>query len=239
MSFRERRTANRIETKLIAFVKGRESTNEFWKEETKVITVSKIGAGFYLRQKVPVGRLVLLDANLSENLRQYDRHQDTYRVWGLVQHASYSKSKDAYHVGIAFIGRDAPSSYLEDPGKTYRVVGLSSDGFWSVGETQEPFVKRQYHRFTTAIPVKVYLEQEGVERIKMDWDAVTENVSAGGASIYSSLEVNVSDPVRIVFEEPQFESIAIVVNRQFREQDKQTIHVEFVEPNFPVQFLEN
>ena len=234
MSYSERRKADRLETRIEASVKGRESEDKFWKEEIQVVTVSKIGAGFYLRRKVDTGRLVALNIELPHHLRQYDEDKKRYRVWGLVQHSNYNETKDSFHTGIAFIGKNAPSTYIDQPTKTYRVVGLDADGFWNVGETKEPFVTRRYHRFSEAIPVKISIESDSDKRIKMDWDAVTENVSAGGASIFSNLEVEVGDAVKFTTQKPEYESIAVVRNIQQRENGRQTIHIQFTEPDFPV-----
>ena len=197
--FRERRKENRSSSGLSAVVKGRESKADFWKESTDLVTVSRIGASFELQRACQVGRILSILANMPANLRCYDEDKKQYRVWGLVQHCSpVYENPDLFLVGVAFIGKYAPKTYLEDPLRTYRVVGMDEEGFWNVGETKEPFVSRAYHRFKYAAGVKLgNLKTEG-EANSIDFDAVTEDVGSGGASVFTSLDVETGDAVRFV-----------------------------------------
>jgi len=224
---KDRRSSRRNEVSLEAIVKGRESEADFWKENTEIVTVSRLGASFNLSRECGVGRIVSLIVKMPKELRCYDHDKNLYRVWGLVQHCSPLNEDSEHEIGIAFIGKFAPEGYLKDPLKTYRIVGMDEDGFWNVGETKAPFVSRAHYRFPSALPVRVAALDEDNEEAQVDTDAVTENISEGGASIFSRLEVETGDAVKFKCEENGFQSLAVVRNRQMRENDKTTIHLEF------------
>jgi len=233
----ERRSSRRDEVSLDAVVKGRESAAEFWNEETRIVTVSRLGASFNLSRECSVGRILSMIFKMPREFRCYDHNKKLYRVWGLVQHCSALTDENDYQIGIAFIGKFAPQSYLKDPLKTYRIVGMDDDGFWNVGETKAPFVSRAYHRFPSALGVRLAKIDDENEESEVDHDAVTENISAGGASVYSSLEVETGDPVSFKCELNGWQSLAVVRNRQTREGDRTTIHLEFSRL-FPVKELD-
>ena len=234
----DRRRLSRNYVALPAVVKGRESKDDFWKEKTEIVTVSRLGASFNLDHECKVGRILSLIVKMPENLRCYDQDKNLYRVWGLVQHCSPISQASQFLVGIAFIGKFAPKSYLDDPLRTYRIVGMDEDGFWNVGATKAPFVSRAHHRFPCALGVKIaVVDVDGTES-QIDFDAVTENISAGGASVFSNLRVETGDAVNFRCESNGFTSLAVVRNRQKREGDRVTIHVEFSGDEFPIMDLD-
>jgi len=235
---KERRKLSRSSVSLTAEVKARENSESFWKEVTDVQNVSRVGANFNLKRECKVGRLVLLSINMPEMFRRYDYGKKLYRVWGLVQHCRPISEADfdGYQIGVAFVGKLAPESYPEDPMKSYRVTGIDSDGFWNIGEAKTPFVTREYLRFPCSLKVRIaQIDPDGMGS-QVEEKAIMENVSIAGASVFSRLELNSGDSVMFVCDEPGFSSIAVVRNRQYREGDRSTLHLQFTE-NFPVKDL--
>lgn len=233
----ERRTIKRSSSALSAVVKGRESSEDFWKEDTEIVTVSRLGASFNLDRECAVGRIVSMLTRMPAEYRCYDKDTNLYRIWGLVQHCSPVNQNTAFQIGIAFIGKYAPESYFVDPLKTYRIVGMDEFGMWNVGETQAPFLSRTHHRFPAAIEVRVaVLDADGKESA-VDEEALTENVSAGGASVFSALEVESGGAVKFICDSPSFTSLSVVRNRQRREGGRITLHLQFTEEEFPVNEL--
>ena len=111
---------------LNAVVKGKNEDGESWKEVADVVTFSATGAGFYMPTESKPGTLISLMLPLPTEMRCYDHDKEFYRVWGLVQHcqpvASEEDGPESFHVGVAFIGKNAPSSYHDDPPRTIGLV---------------------------------------------------------------------------------------------------------------------
>ncbi|NNF00337.1 MAG: hypothetical protein HKN25_15055 [Pyrinomonadaceae bacterium] len=233
----DRRSSVRNTVPLPLVVKGRESSDEFWKEETEIINVSRLGANFNLQRECPAGRIVSLMLKMPKHLRCYDLDKKLYRVWGLVQHCAPVSTEDAasFQIGVAFVGKNAPKSYVENPMKSYRVSGMDSDGFWNLGEAKTPFITRAHHRFAASIDARIAaLGPDGEEEL-IDDEAKTENVGAGGAAVFSSLELNSGDRVKFSCAKPAFTSICVVRNRQISQGEGAILHLEFAEPNFPTR----
>ncbi len=236
----DRRSSTRSEVSLSAVVKGRESAEEYWKEETRIVTISRLGASFNLERECSVGRIVLLTTQMPNSLRTYDRDKKLYSVWGLVQHCSPVPGSEGsnFQVGIAFIGKYAPDSYAEDPQKTYRIVGMDEYGFWTTGENSTPFFPRAHHRYPCRMEVRLaLLDSEGNE-VEHDDNSITDNISLSGALVFSDLEVTTGDAVRFSCDEFDYSALAVVRNRQQRDGNRTTLHLEFTDANFPVEEID-
>lgn len=236
----ERRSSARSSATSSVVVKGRESADIFWKEETEIVNVSRLGANFNLKRECPAGRIVSLVMNMPAHLRCYDLDKKLYLVWGLVQYCAPISTDDftGFQVGVAFVGKDAPQSYLENPLKSYRVSGMDSDGFWNIGEAKTPFVTRAHHRFQASLDARISVIDADGEEGLIDDQAKTENVGAGGTAVFSSLELNSGDRVRFSCENPEFSTVCVVRNRQIREGEGAILHLEFSESNFPTASID-
>ncbi len=230
------RRNERISLSLSAVVKGKESIDMFWKENTELISMSRSGAGFYLSRECPVGRLISLMMPMPRHLRCYDTDKELYRVWGLVQHCSPVSGDDdsSYHVGVAFTGKNVPSSYAENPLQSYRIAGMNEDGTWKIVEAQTSFVVRRHPRYWVSL--EIFLSTLDAERNMIsDESAVTENISLSGAAVFSNLDVNVGDSVNFDCVLHNFSTLAVVRNRQTSEYELPKLHFEFVDSTFPVE----
>ena len=224
---------------LHAVVKGREKeVDRPWKEVADLISVSPTGSSFNLPRPCEVGTLVSLMIPLPAHMRCYDYDKEFYRVWGLIQHCESVIADDPakYHIGVAFIGKNAPASYKADPTQHYRISGVGEDGMWKVEESRTPFKKRSDVRFWR--PVDLYLAlidtsdgSKGGER------TVAENVSRSGAAVFTTLDVGVGDRVKFISEEYDFSGLAVVCNRQVGDDTRTRLHLKFVESTFPVETL--
>ena len=234
---KDRRRAIRNSISLQAAVKGRESIDVFWTEATEIMTVSRVGASFNLKRECHVGRLVSLIVNMPQHLRSYDLDMKLYRVWGLIQHCR-PISDDEYQIGVAFVGKNAPKHYEENPAKTYRVKVMNSDGFWHIEETETRFIPRANYRYPSLLDVKVSIVDSEGKETDIDQEATTENISIAGAAVFSNLDVNSGDAVRFTCEEHDYSSIAVVCNRQERGGGRITLHLQFTESEFPIDRIE-
>lgn len=225
----------RISLALSAVVKGKTDKETFWKEKTDLISMSRSGAGFYLTHKCEVGQLISLMMPMPKHLRCYDVDRELYRVWGLVQHCSpvSGKASAEFHVGVAFIGKQVPASYNENPAQSYRIAGMNEDGTWRIIEAKTSFVIRRHPRYYVALDI--YLSTVDAERnLVMDEMAITENISLSGAAIFSKLDVNVGDSVNFDSIQHNFSATAIVRNRQDEGYQMPLLHLEFINAEFPV-----
>lgn len=230
--------ANRgVETpgELQTIVQVKEGPTETWKEVTKVLTVSRNGAGFSLQRPCVVGRLVTLVMPLDPQLRAYDKDQQVYPVMGIVQYcnASTVNGKVIYNVGVGFVGKKIPDSYKADPTQSYRISGMKKDGLWVINEAESQFKNRKHARYWISLPVTVSLLQKAVNSGAKE-ETYTKNVGLGGVSVVCSLDTTIGEKVKFACKELNFYAIAIVRNRKQIKEEIPTLHLEFVDAEFPI-----
>ena len=220
-------------------VKGKDSKLRPWSESAKLESLSGSGAGFLISEECLVGRLVSLILPMPKHLRRYDADKRLYRVWGLVQYC-YKAADDSaagFHAGVAFIGKDAPESYVKDPMHSYRVCGVDRNGLWKIEELENPFKQRSSVRYRNSLEVSIYQLDENQRSIAGE-QTVTENISESGALVFSDLRLSVGDSVKFQSNSPAFSSICIVRHRRIGLDDRMRLHLEFVDNSFPVAEIE-
>jgi len=222
-----------------AEVKAKHDSAAAWKETADVVSVSHSGTGFYTSSECTPGQLISLMMPMPMNFRRYDYNKKLYKIWGLVQHCSAinANGKDTFHVGVAFVGRSAPPTYYQNPSTSYRVCGIGEEGFWEISPIQTLFQTRREPRFWKSIDVSVF-ELNQFDVSVRDERTSTENISENGASVISSLNVNVGDRVRIYCPKVDFSAYALVRNRQLSEDERPVLNLEFVDGLFPVSELD-
>lgn len=236
----ERRSSTRSSLLVSAVIKAKENKDSFWTETTQLISVSKMGAGFYLENKCEVGRLISMVMPMPKHLRCYDVENEHYRVWGLVQHCSpvMTDAGERYHVGVAFAGRELPQSYNENPQQSYRISGMNEDGTWRIVEAKTNFVVRRHPRHWISFGILLSaFDEDG--KLVMDERARTENISLSGAAVFSTAKVGIGDSVTFNSIEHKFSSLAVVRNRQEPQLDSDLpkLHLEFINDLFPIDNL--
>lgn len=236
LSNNENRRSDRISLSLSAVVKAKHSRDDFWKETTDLISISRSGAGFYLEKECQVGQLLSLLMPMPKQLRCYDYDKELYRVWGLVQHCSQvsGNADSGYHVGVAFVGKYSPASYKENPLQSYRISGMSEDGTWKIVESNAPFVVRRHSRYGISLDVSLSaLDSE--DNFIADESAVTENISLSGAAVLSALNTDVGEAVKFNCNKYDFSAMAVVRNRRTSGNDLAKLHLEFIDAEFPME----
>lgn len=230
------RTTERDSTYLPVIVKFKESKDDFWKESTRTISVSRNGAGFFLQRKCHVGQLLSLIIPLPRHLRCYDDDKELYRIWGLVQHCSSVETDEVsgFHVGVAFIGRDVPAGYKENPTQSYNISGMGDDGLWKIAETGRAFVHRKNPRFWTLLEVSLELLDVEAEDLTRE-QTITENISVCGAAVFSNLNLRIDDCVTFTSKEHNFSALAVVRYIQKETDDRPKVHLEFLNAKFPIE----
>lgn len=232
----EPRKGKRVASELKAIVQVKESEHENWKEVSKIVTVSRNGAGFRLTRPCVVGRLITLVMPLDSELRAYDKKEEVYRVMSIVQYCSAATvdGETVYHVGVGFVGKEMPESYKVNPAQDYRIVGMNKDGLWAITEAETEFKNRRKPRYWISVPVLISLLQRGNSSGAKE-ETVTKNLCAGGVSVVCSLVAKIGDKVKFACEDLDFYSMAIVRNRKINKDGVPTLHLEFLDNEFPVK----
>ncbi len=221
-----------------AIIKSKTAKGEAWKEIADVINFSATGAGFYMQRECKVGNLISLMIPMPAHLRCYDHDKDFYRVWGLVQHCQkLADTSLGYHIGVAFIGKDAPAAYNSDPMTNFRICGMSADGLWCVDAAETEFRKRKHVRYWKEIDLYLATLDPKMSSGRGE-KTTTENISKSGAAVYSQLDLNIGDRVKFISERFNFSGLAVVCNRKVGTDKKTRVHLEFVEEQFPIELIE-
>lgn len=244
---KENRRIQRIALPLPSRVEVKVDPNVTWNEITRLSDISAFGAGFSIKRPVKRGRLVLLTVPMPRQLRCFDYSDPQYRVWGLVRRCIpvVSQSGDkAYMIGVAFVGKNPPPSYFEDPSMVYDISHRDGDGLWHIveapsqpDETSLPKDVRRQTRFF--IPEAVRLEvMDGNGSVIDAESTVTENISLGGASVFTSLLAEPGSFVRVTSERHDIKIISVVRGRRLGPDGLTRLHIEFIDHFFPLDGIE-
>ena len=234
----DHRLAGRTPVELNTVVRIVESSGETWKEFAEVKSVSRNGAGFSLTRPCEVGRLIKMVMPLDPELRAYDHNKELYPVMGIIQYcnAAQVNNETVYHIGVGFIGKNVPESFKQDPMQNYRIAGMNKDGLWQVVEARSQFKKRKDPRYWISLNVAVTLIRQA-DRSVVKEETCTRDISASGLSLSSRLDAAVGDKVKLACRELDFYAVAVVRNMNGQKAGHPTIHVEFVEAQFPIDKL--
>lgn len=222
--------------------------NKFsWNEVTRLEDVSAFGAGFNLKRPVKRGRLILISAPMPRQLRCYDFLEPQYRVWSIVRKCvpkTENPGAESYAVGVAFIGKNPPASFLENPAKLYDLSTREDGGLWRLieaeanpDETGLPAYARRHTRF--AIPESLIIEllDENGD-VAASEVTVTENLSLGGAAVFTSFNIDVGSFIRVRSERLNTSIISVVRGKRIGGDGIVRLHVEFIDHLFPLEGIE-
>ena len=235
-----KRIRERLELQLPVRVRCRETADLEWTEVTRLIDVTPFGAGFALKRPVEKGRLLHMTIPMPRQLRVFDHVEDQYRVWALVRYvrpAAVAPGKAAaFEVGVAFIGKQPPRSYEENPSKRYEVSAftgqLTTVEEWAPTESTASDNRTQTRH---NIPVDMLLETLN-ENGEVDFGerTVTENISQKGAAIYTSLTLSAGRFIRLSSEQYKISVYAAVRGSSMGPAGVPRIHVEFIDREWPL-----
>ncbi len=228
-------------------VESRVSESHAWGEITRLTDVSAFGAGFNLKRPVKRGRLLQMTLPLPRQLRCYDFAEPQYKIWGLVRSCVTRENfrTDEHHaVGIAFIGKHPPQSFNDEPTKLFEISHKEDGSLWNVidaptrpDESSLPKDLRRHTRFS--IPTNVIIEKFDADgSVTASEPTVTENISISGTAVFSMLEVEVGEFVRVKSEQYKVSIISIVRGRRIGQDGIPRLHVEFVDRFFPLEGIE-
>ena len=245
---KEPRRLPRFSLSLPVRVESRIDEQLSWNEITRLTDISAFGAGFNLKRSVKCGRLLQMTMPMPRQMRCYDYTEPQYKVWGLVRscvtRGNPPKDENQHAVGVAFIGKNPPLSYFDDPNKFYEISHQEEDKLWRVVEASSdaegnvmPIDLRRHTRFS--IPTNVSVEQlDSDGNVTATEQTVTENISLSGAAIFSMLHTEIGEFVRIKSEQYDVSIISVIRARRAGHDGIPRLHVEFIDRFFPLEGIE-
>jgi hypothetical protein len=243
----EKRRIQRIALPLPLRIEVKIDLQVSWNEVTRLTDVSAFGAGFSLRRPLRRGRLVLLTVPMPRQLRHFDFSDPQYRVWSLVRRCIPVRTPEGemrYSIGVAFVGKNPPSGYLENPSTLYEITRRDEEGLWHISAApgnpdQSKLSKEERRQTRFFIPEAVTLEVLDADgNISETESTVTENLSLGGAAVFTSLTVPNGAFVRITSERHNVKIISVVRGSRNGVDGLTRLHLEFVDHFFPLEGIE-
>jgi len=244
----DNRRIQRISLSLPARVEAHVNQTVSWNEITRLNDVSAFGAGFNLHRPVKRGRLVQMTIPLPRKLRCYDFTEPQYKVWGLVR-SCVTKNKvagaaESHAVGVAFIGRNPPKSYQNDPAKLFEISHRNDGQLWHVVEApsqpEEKHLPKELRRQTRfPLPTNITLEvMDDDGNATATESTVTENISLSGAAVFSMLDAEKGAFVRVKSDQYNVSIISVVRGRHTGADKIPRLHLEFIDKFFPLEGIE-
>jgi len=243
---KDQRGKERIRLALPVRVHCRESLDAEWSEITRLIDLTPFGASFGLSRPTERGRLLLLTMPMPRQLRAFDHTEDQYRVWALVRSTTWrvaaSGAPQSFVVGVAFIGKYPPASFLQNPSRRYEPRGegerLDVGSLRMMGQERSPFAPQVERgtRLDVAAAVVLELLGEGGKAVTRE-ETVTANISRHGATIYTTLSVKPGSFVRLTIPREPTPLFAAVRGRTEVAGGVAHLHLEFIGGEWPLDDL--
>lgn len=243
----ENRRIQRISLGLPTRIEVKIDQDNSWNEITRLSDLSAFGAGFNLKRPVKRGRLLFMTVPMPRQLRCYDYMEPQYKVWGLVRRCIMTNNMfdgENYAHGVAFIGKNPPVSYLDNPAKLYDIVHREEQGLWHIAEAppmpDESALPKDLRRHSRlSIPESLLLETLDENGLVTGTETtVTENISLGGAAIFTSLKAETGSFLRVTSERHSVSLISVVRGKRIGTDGIPRVHIEFVDRFFPLEGIE-
>jgi hypothetical protein len=236
------RIRQRLELKLPVRIHCRETPDFEWVENTRLIDVTPFGAGFTLKHPVEKGRLLQMTIPMPRQLRVFDHVEDQYKVWALVRYfrplPQAADNTPVFEIGVAFIGKRPPKSYEEDPARRYEIAGSATETMLSEGGEKmlSPMLSSSQRKYTRHnMPIDVLLETLDEKGVRAQAEnTVTQNISARGATLFTSLDIQVGRLVRLTSPQYNLTVFASVRSVSTTSGGIGRIHVEFIDREWPL-----
>jgi len=233
-----KRIRERLALHLPVRVRGRETPSFEWTEVTRLINVTPFGAGFPLKHPTERGRLLFMTIPMPRQLRVFDHVEEQYRIWAIVRYmkASIVDNRTVFNVGVAFIGKRPPASYENEPWKRYDINTNVFEALTKAEEVLMPYTsddQRSYTRHNIAVDMRVELIDADDKVIETE-QTVTEDISAKGATLFTTLEIPQGRFIRVISEQYGVTAYAAIRSRSTGANGIPRIHVEFIDREWPL-----
>ena len=238
-----KRQHQRIPLALPFRVRFKESLDHEWMEQSRLIDISQVGAGFSLNRPVEPGRLLHLTLPLPIRLRCFDHAEPQYCVWTLVRHIAVIQGakgqfSSLFRAGVAFVGKRPPESYDQDPTTRYDLLPFDGgqSGMWKVKERAKNTQRRETRLI---IPLDVLIEAfDEKGKTSMQENTVTENLSTRGTQVFTTLNVEIGRILRVTSMRDEFSVFAVVRGREVAADGISRLGLEFLNERWPLHRVE-
>jgi hypothetical protein len=173
-------------------VLGHDTDGTPWEEMATSDDISYGGASFLLRHPHGVGQVLLLSAPLPRNFRRYDLAETSYKSYALIRNSRTTPSGGNV-VGVMFLGRVPPKGFETKPGGRYRLP-TDPRAASAADSAAPPSERRRHERLQLFVNLRV--KRTGESGV-MEEQTVTENVSRGGARVYTTLPVRKGESLAV------------------------------------------
>lgn len=212
---------------------------------SRLVDVTPFGARFRLTRPTEVGRLLLLTMAMPRQLRCFDHVEDQYRVWSLVRNLKMldpKKDKGALvEIGVAFVGKRPPQSFESNPARRYEILKTGgAGGLWIVQEESSSVLgevivsdrrKETRHYMPVEVKIEAYADKGTFAETEQ---TVTENISAHGASVYTSLPLEQGRFLRMSSPHSNAEVVAVIRERRVGPDGIPRLHLQFTGGEWPL-----
>jgi PilZ domain-containing protein len=241
---KSRRLRERFSLALPVRIHCRESTDYEWHEMSHLVDVTPFGARLRLKRPTEEGRLLLLALAMPRRLRCFDHAEDQYRVWALVRNVKMLDPKTErgalVELGVAFVGKHPPRTFAIDPARRYEIAPAISAGLWTVHEESDDVLcevdisdkrKETRHNIPMEVTIDVFAENGDFSESE---STVTENISPIGASVFTTLNLEVGRFVRVSSPQSGAAVVAVVRTRRVGPEGVARLHLRFVGDQWPL-----
>jgi hypothetical protein len=204
-------------------VLGHDPDGTPWEEMTATDDASYGGASFSLRHPHGVGQVLSLSLPLPRDFRAYDLTETSYKIFALVRNTR-AGAEGARVAGVMFIGRVPPKGYEAKPGGRYR---LPDDPKTGPGAEQPGAERRRHERLQLFVNLR--LRRLGISGT-MEEQTVTENVSRGGARVFTTLPVSSGETLTVADLEDKVAAEALVRNVYAGPDRVMRLNLQFPDP---------
>jgi hypothetical protein len=211
----ERRRERRAPLHQILVFQAYNGDGSTFEDRAELCDASTRGASFLMSQRLDPGRVLHLAAPLPRRFRSFDAETPSYFVYAIVRHAA--PVEERWRVGVMFFGKEPPKGFDSHPGALYFLPSdtpppssLGATPLRSAPEPEpDPGGRRQTHRFRIFVDF-VLRQVDEWGTVLAEELTVAENVSFGGACVYTSLPLRVGHVVHVQERGGSFEARAEV-----------------------------
>jgi PilZ domain len=241
---KSRRLRERLALPLPVRVHVRETVDYEWQEMSHLLDVTPFGARLRLKRPTEKGRVLHLTMAMPRKLRCFDHGEDQYRVWALVRNVKMLDLKTEQgalvELGVAFVGKHPPRTFAKDPTQRYEISSATAAGLWTVQEESDEVLsevdisekrKETRHNIPIEVTIEVFGEKGGFSESE---STVTENISPGGASVFTTLTLEVGRFVRVSSPQSGAAVVAVVRTRRVGPDGIARLHLQFVGEEWPL-----
>jgi PilZ domain len=212
----ERRREKRAPLHQILVFQAYNSDGSTFEDRAELCDASTRGASFLLGQPLDPGRVLHLAAPLPRRFRSFDAETPSYFVYAIVRHAK--PVDDRWRVGVMFFGKEPPKGFDAHPGALYFLptdsaqpapLGVLAQRAPAPAPEPDPGGRRLSQRFRIFVDF-VLRQVDEWGTVLAEELTVAENVSLGGACVYTSLPLRVGHVVHVQERGGSFEARAEV-----------------------------